>query len=437
MTGLRRIAMLAALGLTGCAHGFGYPAGGFLGLFGHDQCADCYQPECESCATCEGECASCGPGECRTCDEDCLPCRTSSHCGYQSSHDLLITGHYARRCSRRSIEAMGLKNMPSDFRDGFEQAYEDIADGQSGAVPAIPPEKYWTAYYRSAEGKRHAQLWFEGYRAGSASALGKKDSLYGPVADSGVVYDPDPVPPAGVRQPGAAHPQSGPVIVPPGWQPQMSASPLQGPGMTSQYGLSSAAATAVVPRTGAADASGRSWSHPESTSGSQPLPAPQSVPQHRSSIPAVQSSDSQAARISGGGLRSLADAGIVGHGIVESMARSGNTHTAPSPNQATSVLHGAVGHGSGGHGSGGNGSGGNGSPGYGPAMHEPVAVRGFSASDTRSAASGFPVPEPTGTGSSVPARPFAAGPFTSGSGLMWSDGTMHPTGLSAYHNYRQ
>ena len=84
--------------------------------------------------------------------------------------------------------------MPSDFRDGFIQAYEDIADGQSGATPPVPPSKYWTAYYRSAEGKQHAQQWFNGYRVGASSALGKKPMYYGPIADSGVAYRPEPVP---------------------------------------------------------------------------------------------------------------------------------------------------------------------------------------------------------------------------------------------------
>lgn len=58
----------------------------------------------------------------------------------------------------------------SHFKDGFEQAYLDIANGYSGNVPAVPPRKYWTAYYRTPPGRERANQWFEGYQLGGEQA---------------------------------------------------------------------------------------------------------------------------------------------------------------------------------------------------------------------------------------------------------------------------
>ena len=209
MTGLRWIAILTlTLALTaGCSSGNRYPAGGFLGVWSPRCCNLCLHDDCDECQSCEScESGFCQPtdypaGQCDGCSDGrsewgdgCRPSRGCYPCGYEHCKDTFITGHSARKCARNALDAMGLKSMPSDFRNGFIQAYEDIADGQSGATPPVPPSKYWTAYYRSAEGKQHAQNWFTGYRAGANSALGKKPAYYGPIADSGVAYSPEPVP---------------------------------------------------------------------------------------------------------------------------------------------------------------------------------------------------------------------------------------------------
>ncbi len=57
-----------------------------------------------------------------------------------------------------------------DFRYGFQQAFLDIANGGSGALPAIPPSRYWAAPYRTGWGHDKARSWFEGYEAGAAAA---------------------------------------------------------------------------------------------------------------------------------------------------------------------------------------------------------------------------------------------------------------------------
>jgi hypothetical protein len=59
------------------------------------------------------------------------------------------------------------KSLPScDFREGYTQAYVDIAEGGAGVVPAVPPERYWKSKNRSAEGYARAEDWFAGYRTG-------------------------------------------------------------------------------------------------------------------------------------------------------------------------------------------------------------------------------------------------------------------------------
>lgn len=62
-----------------------------------------------------------------------------------------------------------------DFELGFQQAFLDIANGGSGALPAIPPPRYWAAPYRTTWGHNKARDWFEGYQAGASSA--KCDAL--------------------------------------------------------------------------------------------------------------------------------------------------------------------------------------------------------------------------------------------------------------------
>lgn len=57
-----------------------------------------------------------------------------------------------------------------DFRYGFQQAFIDIANGGNGALPAIPPSRYWSAPYRTCWGHNKAREWFEGYEAGAGSA---------------------------------------------------------------------------------------------------------------------------------------------------------------------------------------------------------------------------------------------------------------------------
>ncbi len=60
--------------------------------------------------------------------------------------------------------------VSSDFEFGFQQAFIDIANGGSGALPTVPPPRYWTAPYRTSWGHDKARDWFAGYQAGANSA---------------------------------------------------------------------------------------------------------------------------------------------------------------------------------------------------------------------------------------------------------------------------
>ena len=82
--------------------------------------------------------------------------------------------HAAKKCAKRSLKTMACncKDKPSKaFRKGYQQAYIDIAMGDSGEVPPVPPEEYWAAHYRTPQGYLEVQEWFTGYKLGAEHAL--------------------------------------------------------------------------------------------------------------------------------------------------------------------------------------------------------------------------------------------------------------------------
>lgn len=81
---------------------------------------------------------------------------------------------------KRSAKSLAHKYMPKhacgpDFKNGFEQAFVDVAMGASGEVPALAPRHYWDQAHRTNEGHAEAQAWFEGYRSGSQIACSMTD----------------------------------------------------------------------------------------------------------------------------------------------------------------------------------------------------------------------------------------------------------------------
>lgn len=73
-----------------------------------------------------------------------------------------------------------------DFKEGFVQAYVDIALGADGSLPPVPPERYWKVCERDPEGYLEAERWFAGYQAGAQRALASCWNAYNHVPASGV-----------------------------------------------------------------------------------------------------------------------------------------------------------------------------------------------------------------------------------------------------------
>ena len=101
------------------------------------------------------------------------PGTTRTHLVYNRKLDEQLTNSAARTAARRELKRMekACGRSPSDhFASGFEEAFVDVARGGSGAVPAIPPPRYWGVRNRSVAGNARAQSWFDGYAAGAEHA---------------------------------------------------------------------------------------------------------------------------------------------------------------------------------------------------------------------------------------------------------------------------
>jgi hypothetical protein len=101
---------------------------------------------------------------------DCLPPKPLTP-GYVESADKWLTKSTAHRCAEAALKNYHCQGQkPSKyFEEGFTQAYEDLAFARPARVPAVPPPKYWNAYYRSCAGQPAVDDWFAGYSAGLQS----------------------------------------------------------------------------------------------------------------------------------------------------------------------------------------------------------------------------------------------------------------------------
>lgn len=144
-------------------------------------------------------CANSGCGYEDNCST--IPCRVKKcflfHCdkcsprpyfafdGYQKHLDKFVVKHAAKKCAHVSLKnlACDCAEKPSKpFRKGYQQAYIDIALGDSGEVPPVPPKKYWAAHYRTPAGYLEIQEWFTGYKLGSEHALADGRFEYNKIA---------------------------------------------------------------------------------------------------------------------------------------------------------------------------------------------------------------------------------------------------------------
>ena len=163
---------------------------------------------------------------------ECSPCKPSRALLFASrvpGLERVLVWEMSQRCAFKSLRALrktcGQRTTPS-FRSGFRHAYSDILQGRPGVVPAVPPKKYWGAYYRTPDGREKAHEWLEGYRVGVEYARAEGLDRFGEVATN-IGGACDNGPPMIPDQPVIWSPASGPVMGP---------GTPQHPGMTGYSG---------------------------------------------------------------------------------------------------------------------------------------------------------------------------------------------------------
>ena len=94
--------------------------------------------------------------------------------------DRWTSSKMAKRCADRYLLRQQFQTrtwISKHYKAGFRDAFNDLANGESGEVPAVPPPKYWNTHYRTAKGKQCVELYFDGYRAGSALAAAEMTTM--------------------------------------------------------------------------------------------------------------------------------------------------------------------------------------------------------------------------------------------------------------------
>lgn len=117
--------------------------------------------------------------------DKCSPHPYRSLDGYQTDLDEYVVKLAAKKCAKQSLKTLvcNCKEKPSKaFRKGYLQAYTDVALGESGEVPPVPPEEYWAAHYRTPQGYLEIQEWFTGYKLGAEHALADGRNDYNKIA---------------------------------------------------------------------------------------------------------------------------------------------------------------------------------------------------------------------------------------------------------------
>lgn len=86
----------------------------------------------------------------------------------------------AKRCADRYLLRQQIRTrnwISKHYKAGFRDAFQDVANGESGEVPPVPPPKYWNTHYRTEKGKRCVEMYFDGYRTGSALAASEMTTM--------------------------------------------------------------------------------------------------------------------------------------------------------------------------------------------------------------------------------------------------------------------
>lgn len=62
------------------------------------------------------------------------------------------------------------RDFGDHHRKGFIEGYCNACEGGDGYVPPLPPDEYWSYEYKSDEGARCVEAWYEGFPEGVAAA---------------------------------------------------------------------------------------------------------------------------------------------------------------------------------------------------------------------------------------------------------------------------
>ncbi|MBI1310289.1 hypothetical protein GC176_03200 [bacterium] len=113
-------------------------------------------------------------------DGECVASGYLTFAKYWPALDGWATEMTAKKCAKKELlrrQWEAKTYLPQDYKRGYTQAFIDVANGESGEVPAVPPPRYWNTAYRSERGRKAADCWFDGYRTGAADAAIKLASL--------------------------------------------------------------------------------------------------------------------------------------------------------------------------------------------------------------------------------------------------------------------
>jgi hypothetical protein len=88
---------------------------------------------------------------------------------------------WAKRAWREKEAVYANQPFYDDFGKGFQDGYADAAAGGAQCVPALPPRRYWSWKYQTAEGQGKTAAWYAGYPAGAQAAEEEGAHLWGDI----------------------------------------------------------------------------------------------------------------------------------------------------------------------------------------------------------------------------------------------------------------
>jgi hypothetical protein len=130
----------------------------------------------------------------------------------------MVTCCTAQKCAKQDLKQIKRQcggKFSNEYKDGYTQAYIDLAFGRPPCEPPVPPPRFWHACYRACEGRPAIDEWFAGYRDGLDNGMNGSVSKFNrivPNADSCCVSAAYVSPYASALPPNVAQPMNGQTI---------------------------------------------------------------------------------------------------------------------------------------------------------------------------------------------------------------------------------